>query len=426
MFSPILTSLGSLAAFVQYSNAASAIPWAAPGEGPTTQTANYTGFSNSTLNDQNVVPGASFSRFIQIWFENTNFAVASSTPAFQKLAAQGVTFSRYMAVTHPSEPNYVASLSGSHWGMGDDNFYHIPRNISTVIDLLEEKGISWATYQENMPSTGYYGYNWASVNYNDPTQAPYDYYQRKHNPPIIHDSVVFYPERSHRIRSFNDFANDIVNGTLPQWMFITPNMVNDAHDTTIDFAGKFTDYWLNPLLEDERFNNEETLILVTFDENETYDIQNQIFSVAVGGSIPDELKGTSDNTFYTHYSTLSTVQANWDLRTLGRQDANKTVSNVFSWVANEVGYQNQDIADEDIPQFNLTKVHDGPLNSLRYTPFYAPDVSMQGASGCGVFVSPELDLTFTADEVPPAVNLTAQGSQSPWILPQNTTTLPVY
>lgn len=31
-------------------------------------------------------------------------------------------------------------------------------SISTVIDLLEEKNISWATYQENMPSDGYQGF----------------------------------------------------------------------------------------------------------------------------------------------------------------------------------------------------------------------------------------------------------------------------
>ena len=39
-----------------------------------------------------------------------------------------------------------------------NSFYHIPENISTVVDLLDEKGISWATYQENMPTDAFYGY----------------------------------------------------------------------------------------------------------------------------------------------------------------------------------------------------------------------------------------------------------------------------
>lgn len=70
-------------------------------------------------------------------------------------------------------------------------------------------------------------------------------------------------------------------------------------------------------------NNDRTLILLTFDENETYDIQNRIFTLALGGAVPEELKGTEDNTFYTHYSTISSVEANWGLGSLGRGDTNK-------------------------------------------------------------------------------------------------------
>jgi hypothetical protein len=58
--------------------------------------------------------------------------------------------------------------------------------------------------------------------------------------------------------------------------------VNDAHDTTIDFAASFLEYWLLPLLTDPRVNDNETLILLTFDETETYTIQNNVFAVALG------------------------------------------------------------------------------------------------------------------------------------------------
>jgi hypothetical protein len=39
-----------------------------------------------------------------------------------------------------------------------------------------------------------------------------------------------------------------------------------------------------------------------------------------GGAVPAKLHGTTDDTLYTHYSTLSTVQANWGLKSLGRGD----------------------------------------------------------------------------------------------------------
>lgn len=163
-----------------------------------------------------------------------------------------------------------------------------------------------------------------SANYlEDDEDSEYSFYVRKHNPVGIFDSVSQNETRSGRIRNFNDFANDVVNGSLPQWSFVTPNMVNDAHDTTIDFTADFLEYFLVPLLEDDRVNNNRTLIILTFDENETYDIQNNIFTLALGGAVPAELKGTEDDTFYTHYSEISTVQNNWGLSSLGRGDTNK-------------------------------------------------------------------------------------------------------
>jgi len=126
------------------------------------------------------------------------------------------------------------------------SYYHIPSNISCVVDLLEDKGISWATYQENMPTDAFYGEEYDTVfvlcriycschnpsfdssNYllDDSEDEEYTFFVRKHNPLGIFDSVSQNETRAPRIRNFNDFANDVVNGTLPQWMFITPNMVS--------------------------------------------------------------------------------------------------------------------------------------------------------------------------------------------------------
>jgi hypothetical protein len=65
----------------------------------------------------------------------------------------------------------------------------------------------------------------SAPNYASPESAPYPYYMRKHNPLIIFDAISQNAERAKRIRTFNDFANDVVNGSLSQWIFVTPNMV---------------------------------------------------------------------------------------------------------------------------------------------------------------------------------------------------------
>ena len=110
---------------------------------------------------------------------------------------------------------------------------------------------------------------------------------------------------------------------IPQWLFITPNIVNNGHDTDVAFVSGWLKFWLEPLLLDKRFNDERTLILLTFDENETRRVNNRVWATLLGGAIPDHLRGTTDSTFYTHYSALSTVEANWGLGCLGRHDADK-------------------------------------------------------------------------------------------------------
>ncbi|KAJ7022302.1 phosphoesterase family-domain-containing protein [Mycena alexandri] len=391
--------------------AATAQVFAPPSKGPLVQTANYTSFSNSTLNDRKAVPGKAFNRIIQIWLENTDFATAASTPIFGSLAEQGLLLTNYNGISLP--------WGGDFFGLHDDSMYHIPSNISCVVDLLEDKGISWATYQENMPTDAFYSIGATASNYASPGSAPYPYYMRKHNPLVIYDSVSQDAERVKRIRTFNDFANDVVNGSLPQWNFVTPNMVNDAHDTTIDFAASFLEYWLLPLLTDPRVNNEETLIVVTFDEAETFTIQNTVFAIALGGAIPINLRGTTDNTLYTHYSLLSTVQANWGLKNLGRQDTNATVSNVFSFVAEKTGYKNVHV--DTPPQFNLTGIFPGPLNSIAFVPFAAPNLKARGAGGGSVLTRPGLNTKLTASSLPPPVNLNAVNATSPWQMSPETT-----
>jgi acid phosphatase len=87
-------------------------------------------------------------------------------------------------------------------------------------------------------------------------------------------------------------------------------MTSDGHDTSVTVAGVWLKQFLAPLLDDPNFMD-NTLVLLTFDENETYSIQNRVFSVLLGDAVPKELVGTTDDNYYNHYSEISTVEANW-------------------------------------------------------------------------------------------------------------------
>ncbi|KFH43789.1 Acid phosphatase-like protein [Hapsidospora chrysogenum ATCC 11550] len=81
--------------------------------------------------------------------------------------------------------------------MNNDGFHHAPRNISTVIDVLKFHGISWALYQEDMPYTGFEGFEWKN-----PETSANDYV-RKQNPAILHDSLTHDKSRLSRIENLS-------------------------------------------------------------------------------------------------------------------------------------------------------------------------------------------------------------------------------
>jgi acid phosphatase len=211
--------------------------------------------------------------------------------------------------------------------MNNDNFNFIDANVSTVIDLLEAKGISWGEYQEDQPYSGFEGFGYVNQ------QNGKNDYVRKHNPAIIYNSVSRDSDRIAKVKNLTMFYSDLEANTLPQWMFITPNMTSDGHDSSVTVAGSWTRNFVEPLLDDERFMN-NTLVLITFDENSSYSKQNRILGILLGDAVPADLVGTADKNFYNHYSEIASVAANWDLKTLGRWDVG---ANVWKLVADVTG-----------------------------------------------------------------------------------------
>ncbi|KAK9438857.1 acid phosphatase [Metarhizium brunneum] len=321
------------------------------------------------------VKGKAFDRLAIIYFENQNYDKSFGDPNFNWFTKKGITLSNYFAVTHPSEPNYMASIAGDYFGMENDAFTRSPRNISTVIDLLDTKGISWGHYQEDMPFSGFEGNA-----YRNQKNGANDYV-RKHNPAVLHDSITHSEQKLSQIKNLSlidtsrsMFHKDLRDNKLPQWMFITPNMTSDGHDTSVTVAGVWCRKFLEPLLEDKNFM-QNTLVLVTWDENESYAARNNILGILLGDAVPKELVGTEDKNFYNHYSEIATVSANWDLPTLGRWDVG---ANVFKVVADKTGDKLRQWRSEE------------QLQSMYWNYSYAGQYNEQG--GNKIFPKPNLDL----------------------------------
>ncbi|KAI6246903.1 putative acid phosphatase [Erysiphe necator] len=322
----------------------------------------------------NYIPGKAFDRFVTIWLENEDFTTSANNSQIKDLASQGILLTQYYGVTHPSQPNYLASVGGDYFGLDHDGTVTIPRNVSTIVDLLDTKFIDWRGYFEDIPGPGYMG----PVS-KRPDGKHFDYV-RKHNPFVSYDSINRNGSRLSKVLSFRDFERDIKANNLPQYMHLSPNMLNDGHDTSSSFAIDWTSKFLKPLLSNKYFMN-RTLILLTYDESRTMDKPNQITSILLGDAVPKNLQGTVDNTLYTHYSILSTIENNWDLPCLGRYDVG---ANVFSLVASQTNYINK--TPTDLFAVNNSHSYPGYLSkgSKKSFPIPSPNLKLIGAGGKAV------------------------------------------
>lgn len=99
------------------------------------------------------------------WFivvhENADASTVLSVPEYADFAERGTYFSNYSAITHPSQPNYIAMIAGDtfeppEYGDASVDFPNPdrPDANSTIIDLIEQRGLSWKVYIENYPEGG--------------------------------------------------------------------------------------------------------------------------------------------------------------------------------------------------------------------------------------------------------------------------------
>ncbi|ROW04126.1 hypothetical protein VSDG_00949 [Cytospora chrysosperma] len=344
-----------------------------------------------TLSPVSNVKGKAFDRIAIIWNENTDYDLAIGDPNLAWLAKKGITLENYFAVTHPSEPNYVASHGGDYFGMDNDKANFIDANVSTIVDLLEARNIAWGEYQEDMPYSGFQGQAWVNQ------ESGANDYVRKHNPAVIYNKNAAQTDRLAVIKNLTLFYEDLENETLPQWMFITPNMTSDGHDTSVTVAGEWTRNFLEPLLNDTRFMK-NTLVLITFDENSSYAMQNRVLAILLGDAIPSHLVGTTDSNFYNHYSEIASVEANWDLHTLGRWDVG---ANVFSFVAEQTGDTIREWSNTSatLSSMYYNESYDGVFNDGASYPVYpAPNLDIESPSGRTVF--PDIKATWANSSSP--------------------------
>src|SRR5262245_33301714 len=196
--------------------------------------------------------------------ENKSFGAiidSPSAPYINSLARRGALFISSFAITHPSQPNYLALFSGSTHGIGDDSCPHTLRGANLASELFDA-GFSFAGYSESMPHAGSKGCTAGS-------------YARKHNPWVNFTNV---PASANL--TFLDFPAQFSD--LPTVAIVVPNLDNDMHDGSISRGDTWLRDHLDPYINWALTNN--SLFLLTWDEGHNGS-DNRIVTLAVGAMV---------------------------------------------------------------------------------------------------------------------------------------------
>ncbi|HEU4889423.1 MAG TPA: alkaline phosphatase family protein, partial [Thermoanaerobaculia bacterium] len=316
-----------------------------------------------------------FDHVVIIMFENEYRNYVRENSYMRSLAASGIDMSTYFGVMHPSNTNYVASVAGETCGITEDPNYNTleatpappgypmpafpgptPLTQLTVADRIHQKGLDWRAYMESYYPIDFPpqldcvmesdGKTINQVETAKKTILDYIPYYNAHNPFVRFQSIFGNREQWERIGTIYDFLRDCLNGTLPEYSWITPSVWSDGHwmqgsyadpnhraPDLIDQLAK----WLRTFFSALNFPGphsrlpRKTLVVVTFDEAEfdldyqnvnnfgsDYDGPNQIYTVLLGDTIRP---GRIDQEGYNHYSLLKTVEKNFGLDSLGKNDA---------------------------------------------------------------------------------------------------------
>jgi phosphatidylinositol-3-phosphatase len=229
----------------------------------------------------------------------------SQAPYFNSLASQGALMTSSFAVTHPSEPNYMALFSGSTYGLTADD---CPVNEGSAANLGSEllaAGYTFKGYSEGLPKTG-------------STSCTSGNYARKHSPWINFSNVP-----TSDSLPFTSFPSSSNYASLPTLSFVIPNLNDDMHNGTIAEA----DTWLNTNISAYATwaKTHNSLLIVTWDEDD-YTENNQVPTIIVGQSVIPGHYTQNIN----HYNLLATLEQIYGLAPVGSSSGAAVISGIWN------------------------------------------------------------------------------------------------
>ena len=222
-----------------------------------------------------------------IVLENRSYSQAITTPYIAYLASKYGLATDYHGISHPSLPNYLAMTSGSTWGIADDGWHPLPAG--GLGAQLDAANMSWRAYMEGMGSDCYRNGSG---------------YALKHNP-----FAYFGGQCPSQVVPFGQFATDMA-GTVPQFVWITPNLCHDGHDCSNASVSDWLSQTVPTIINSDPWQ-QGGVLFITYDEGE--DAANSVLTLVIRNRQANQRSSVP----YDHYSLLASIEDLLGLPRLG-------------------------------------------------------------------------------------------------------------
>jgi acid phosphatase len=252
----------------------------------------------------------------------------SCCPYINSLANQyGLATNYHNSDNRGSLPNYLALTTGNGQSWGACNAApavctgFTPVSTS-LVDLLNMQHVSWKAYIEAMPTPCY------STN-NEYYVGPDGVYYPRHNPFIYFSTIIANQSECNKVVPAG--TNDAVllkdlssTTTASSFMWLTPNGCNQTHDCAVGAGETYLAGVVPKILSSNIFTTQNAALFIVWDEGGT---SNHTPMIIAGPAVKTAYQS---NTYYDHYSMLNTIETNWNLASITKNDTNaKSMTEFF-------------------------------------------------------------------------------------------------
>jgi phosphatidylinositol-3-phosphatase len=224
----------------------------------------------------------------------------SQMPYYNSLANKYALAARYYANLHSSLTSLMWLVAGR--GVTTNNNTTSCFNVDNIVPHLLFHGMSWKSYQEDLPYAGYTGLSWSN-------------YLRRHNP-LIDFIDVCAPSQKLNSVPFWHLAKDMSNNSTPNYVYISPNTKHDAHNGTLAQADAWLAQQVPKILARPEFQSGgDGLLFIVWDEGTLYTDNRcsasvprwcggRVATLVIGPKVKHHFKSW---TLYHHQNLLRTV-----------------------------------------------------------------------------------------------------------------------